>query len=110
MEIAESKRDGTVILGVEGRVDASNADVLEEKLLGLIAAGERQLVLDCARLDYISSAGLRVLLVAAKRLSPAGGRIAVCALQEQIKHIFEIAGLPSIFSIYATAGEAIAAR
>ncbi len=110
MELAESKRDSTVIIGVQGRVDASNAGHFEEKLLGLIAAGERHLVVDCAQLDYISSAGLRVLLVAAKRLSPVGGTLAVCALQEQIKHIFDIVGFASILSIYPTSAEAMAAR
>ncbi len=108
MEITENKRNDVVLVSVEGRVDASNAGVLEQKLLGLIAAGEKRFVLDVARLDYISSAGLRVLLVARKRL-PTGGSLALCALQSQIREILDIAGFSSLFGIYDTQEEAVAA-
>ncbi len=109
MEITDSKRNGIAVLTVAGRVDASNAGVLEEKLLARIAAGEKVLVVDCAQLDYISSAGLRALLVAAKRLMPSGGKVALAALKEHIKEVFDIAGFSSIFSVHRTTDEAVAA-
>src|SRR5512135_590191 len=105
MEITDSKRSGVTVLTVAGRVDASNAGVLEEKLLELIAAGEKTVVVDCAGLDYISSAGLRALLVAAKRLMPSGGKVALAALKEHIKEVFDIAGFSSIFSVHRTTDE-----
>jgi anti-sigma B factor antagonist len=108
MEITESKRNGVVILGVQGRLDASNAGVLEEKILGLIAADEKRFVVDCTQLDYISSAGLRVLLVAAKRLTAVSGKISLCSLKEHIKEVFDIAGFSSIFSVYPMLDEAVA--
>jgi anti-sigma B factor antagonist len=108
MEITEIKRNGAVILGLAGRLDASNAGVLEEKLLTLIAGGNTRLVIDGNKLDYISSAGLRVLLVAAKRLNATGGKISLYALKDQIKEVFDIAGFSSIFAIYRTQDEAIA--
>lgn len=107
MEITESKRDGVVILAVAGRLDASNAGTLEEKLLALIATGTTRLVVDGSRLDYISSAGLRVLLVAAKRLTPTGGKISLSGLKDQIKEVFDIAGFSSIFAVYRTQDEAV---
>ncbi len=109
MEIRESKQEGVVIVALQGRLDASNAGDLEAKLLALLTAGEKRLVIDCSQLDYISSAGLRVLLVIGKRLLPAGGTIAPCALQPQIADVFDIAGLASVFSIYNTQDEALAA-
>ncbi len=109
MEITETRKDGVVVLGVTGRLDASNAGSLEEKLLALIAAGEQRLLVDAGKLDYISSAGLRVLLVGAKRLTPAGGKLLLCGLKDQIKEVFDIAGFSSIFPIYATPEEAVAA-
>jgi len=108
MEITENRRNDIVIVSIHGRLDASNAGLLEQKLLDLIARGDTRVVLDGAELDYISSAGLRVLLVAKKRL-PAGGAITLCALKDLIKEIFDIAGFSSIFTIYETADEAIAA-
>jgi anti-anti-sigma factor len=108
MEITENKRNDVVVVSVQGRVDASNAGVLEQKLISLIAGGDKRFVLDAARLDYISSAGLRVLLVVRKRL-PTGGSLALCALQSQIREILDIAGFSSIFRIHDTQDEAIAA-
>jgi anti-sigma B factor antagonist len=108
MEIAETKKNGVVVLGLNGRVDASNASVLEQKILALIDAGETRLVLDCAQLQYMSSAGLRVLLVAAKRLSSTG-KFAIASLSNQIREVFDIAGFSSILQIYRTEDEALAA-
>jgi len=109
MEISESKRNGVVILALHGRLDASNAGDLEQRVLGLIAGGDTRFVVDGAQLDYISSAGLRVLLVAAKRLKATHGTIALAALQAQVKEVFDIAGFASIFPIHATAAAAVAA-
>jgi len=109
MDITEHKENGVVILDVSGRLDASNAGALEQKLFGLIDAGESRIVVDCAAMGYISSAGLRALLVAEKRLASRAGTIAVCGLTEQIREIFDIVGFRSIFKIYGTSGEAVAA-
>lgn len=106
--MTESKRNGVVILGVQGRLDASNAGLLEEKILRLIAADEKRFVVDCAQLDYISSAGLRVLLVATKRLTSVSGKISLSSLKEHIREVFDIAGFSSIFSVYSTLDEAVA--
>jgi anti-sigma B factor antagonist len=108
MEISESKRHGVVIVRLTGRLDASNAGALEQTLLGHIAGGNTRLVVDCEPLEYISSAGLRVLLVAAKRLKSGAGAIALAALKEPIKEVFDIAGFSSIFHVYATLDEAVA--
>jgi anti-anti-sigma factor len=108
MDIAESRKKGAVVLGLNGRVDASNASVLEQRILALLDAGETRLVIDCAQLQYISSAGLRVLLVAAKRLSNSG-KLALAALNNQIRDVFDISGFSSIFDICGTQDEAVAA-
>lgn len=109
MEISEDKKSGVVILSVTGRLDASNAAPLEQRLLALIDAGEQRLIIDGAQLDYISSAGLRALLVAAKRLRSGSGEIALAALQDPVKEVLDIAGFSSIFKLYRTAAEAVAA-
>jgi anti-anti-sigma factor len=108
MQIAEAKKNGVMVVSVDGRIDASNAPTLEQKLLALIAGGEKRLVIDCTQLEYVSSAGLRVLLVAAKRLS-GDGTLGLAALNKQIHEVFDIAGFSSIFQIYRTQDEAIAA-
>ncbi len=108
MQIAEAKKNGVMVVSVDGRMDAGNAPTLEQKVLALIAAGEKRLVIDCTQLEYVSSAGLRVLLVAAKRLSN-DGRLGIAGLNNQIRDVFDVAGFSSIFQIYRTPEEAIAA-
>ena len=108
MEIVETRKNAVVILEPRGRIDASTAGLLEEKVLGLLDGGERRLVFDLAGLDYISSAGLRVFLVAAKRLRSAGGTVALAALQDRVHAVFEMAGLLSILRVCRTREEAVA--
>jgi anti-anti-sigma factor len=109
MDIAEVKQNGIVILGLQGRLDASNAGALENRVISLIDAGDRRFVIDCAGLDYISSAGLRVFLLTVKRLKTDGGKMALAALNAQIKEVFDIAGFSSIFTICGSQAQAVAA-
>src|SRR5262245_22457972 len=107
MNITEDKRGNVILLGIKGRLDASTANQLEEKLLASIDAGERRLALDCSQLDYISSAGLRVLLLAVKRLSRSNGKMVLYALKDQIKEVFDIAAFSPLFPSFTTQEEAL---
>ena len=107
MEMTKEKRGPIVILAVKGRLDASTSNKLEESLLASIEAGEKQFALDFSRLDYISSAGLRVLLLAMKKLTNADGKLVLCSLQEQIKEVFDIAGFSSLFPLFTSPEEAL---
>jgi anti-anti-sigma factor len=107
MEISERKIADVVTLSLAGKLDTSTAKAFEEKILGQIEAGERRIVIDLAQLDYISSAGLRVFVLAAKRLDGARGKIVLCALRDSVKQVFDIAGFSSIFSVYGSHDEAI---
>ena len=107
MEITEGKRGEIIILGLKGRLDASTSKGLEEKLVALTEGGEKRLVVDFSQLDYISSSGLRVLLVAAKSLTKANGKIVLSSLKDHIKEIFDMTGFSSIFPIYYSREEAI---
>ena len=109
MEIVETREQGVVVFGASGRIDASNAGLLEERVLGLIARGERRLVLDLAGVDYMSSAGLRVCLLAAKQLAGVRGKLALAALQDRVAEVFKIAGLSTALRVCRTRAEATAA-
>jgi anti-anti-sigma factor len=88
-------------------MDSNTARVVEEKLLSLIDDGESRLVLDCAQLDYISSAGLRVLLMAAKRTTQAKGKMVLATMNDEVKQVFDLTGFSSIFQICGSREEAI---
>jgi anti-anti-sigma factor len=109
MEIHQSHVNGVCVVAMKGRVDASNAGDLEKKVLALVDCGERRLVFDFAELDYMSSAGLRVLLLAAKRLAGVNGKIALAALQKPVKEVLDMTGFSSIIQIFSTQKDAVAA-
>lgn len=108
MDFSEKKHDDIFVIIPKGRLDASNSGNLESKLLGLMDDGEKKILIDFSQLEYISSAGLRVLLMAAKRMKAAGGQLALCAMNENVKQVFDISGFSAIFNIYLNEEEGVA--
>jgi anti-anti-sigma factor len=109
MEVAEERRADVVILAVAGRLDAASSKVLEEAILKRIGDGERKLIVDLAGLDYISSSGLRVFLVAAKKMGAEKGKVLLCSMQEGVRQVFDLAGFSSILSIHHSRDDALQA-
>lgn len=107
MNIQETKNGKVSILGVEGRLDSMTALDFEKQLGKLIDAGSVFIALDCAKLDYVSSAGLRAILSAAKKAKQAGGKLAIGSPSRQVGEILDIAGFASILPIFKTIAEAI---
>ena len=70
--------------------------------------GEKRLIIDCSALEFISSAGLRSLLLAVKKMKAAGGVIGLAALQPNVKEVFDISGFSALFTIHSTTAEALA--
>jgi anti-anti-sigma factor len=107
MEIIEQKTDRCTIVAITGRLDTTNYTMLEKRLLDLIEANQDRILVECSKMDYISSSGLRILLMALKRISAVKGKFALSGLQENIHEIFEISGFTSIFEIHSTREEAL---
>jgi stage II sporulation protein AA (anti-sigma F factor antagonist) len=107
VEITEQLTGQILTVALKGRLDGTTSKGVEELILKRIEEGQRTLVVDLAQLDYISSVGLRVLMLAAKRLKSVAGTIVVCALQPSIKQVFDIAGFASLFRLFDTRAEAI---
>ena len=85
MEITEERRGDILILRIIGRLDSSTSKDLEEKVLSLITSSQGKLVIDLTQLDYVSSAGLRVFLLAAKRMDGAKGKMVLCSLKDAVR-------------------------
>ncbi len=92
--------DSVLVLNPLGRIDGTNAKAFEEALLGRIEAGDHQILLNFEGINYISSAGLRVLLMAAKRTSQAKGQLALFAVQEHVQEVFKFSGFSEIIPIH----------
>ena len=97
-----------MVLEPRGRLDGHSTPAFEERLLGCIEAGERAVLLDFGNLDYISSAGLRAVLKASKRLSDLNGRFALCALNANVREVFRISGFDTIIAVHPDAAAALA--
>jgi len=91
MDILSSKVEGAFVVMPNGRLDTNNAPQAEKLLVENISAGEKRVIFDFSKTDYISSAGLRVILQAAK-LVRKDGRVVLCNANEQIYEVLEISG------------------
>ncbi|CAO3444288.1 STAS domain-containing protein [Azospirillum sp.] len=109
MNITEQSVNGVTVLRADGRIDSGNAAQFEAALLSVIGAEGTRLVVDMERLSYISSAGLRCLLVAAKAARAKRGAIALSAMAPHIREVFDVSGFSSLFEIHADAAAAVAA-
>ena len=87
------------IIQIIGRIDASNSQEAQKNVLAVIDGGISKLILNLEKLDYISSAGLRSLLIIAKTLKAKNGVFRLCCLKENIKEVFDISGFSTIFDI-----------
>ena len=99
MEIKKVKSNQVEVFEISGRIDANNAKDFENELTKSTQEGTTKIVVDLSNLDYISSSGLRVFLLIAKKLEKSGF-IYLCSLQPQVLQIFTISGFNTIFSIF----------
>jgi len=107
MEIIEKKQDDISIFELQGRLDSNTSPALEEKIFEAIEKGSSKMIVDFKSLDYISSAGLRVINKTTKRLKNNSGKLVLCSMQDYIKEVFEITGFDSFLPIVSSYDEAI---
>lgn len=92
------KMDGTTAeVAVEGRLDTTTAPALEQELNGIVPGADK-LILDFSNLEYISSAGLRLLLATQRKMSEKGGMI-VRHANEMVMEVFEVSGFTELLTI-----------
>lgn len=108
MDINQETRGAVTIVAPQGRVDSNTAKAFEERILGILDGGAKSVVIDLGGLAYISSAGLRVLLMAAKRAKSQQVKLALCALTDNVRSVFDMSGFGQLFQIHKAVEEAIA--
>ena len=106
MNVETSYSGSTAVAVVSGRVDSANAKDFNEELSAIIDRGVSSLVVDCGGLNYISSAGLRVLLIAIRKTKEAGGGLVLCAVSDHIREVLEVSGFVRLTKVFETAEEA----
>jgi anti-anti-sigma factor len=109
MEISTRTSNDIHIVAIVGSLDSTTSPAAQ-KALHAVLAGARKVVLDFSELDYISSAGLRVLLGAAKQLRASEGTLRMFGLNQSVREVFEISGFSTILSVYPSEAEALGAK
>ena len=99
MEISQKEEKGIVSIAIKGRLDADSSPEAEKVVKEALGAEANRLLFNLGELEYLSSAGLRVLLSAAKEMRRRDGKIVLCALNEFVKEIFEVSGFQSLIRI-----------
>ena len=89
--------DDFAVIRLEGAVDAHTAPQFEEAVQTVIEAGQNKIIVDCAKMSYISSAGLGVFMGFIEEVRDEGGDIKVCGLSDKVKQPFEILGFESLY-------------
>jgi len=101
--------DGVVSIRVTGRIDALTAPELEKEVAAALAAPQARCVLDLARVDYMSSAGLRVLMMGARAAACVQGRFAVCSVQKTVYDVLAMVGFLPLIEVHDNHGRAVEA-
>ena len=109
LEMTSEIRDGVIIVRPVGRIDSVSSKDFEEKAVAHIETTSPRIVLDLAKLDYISSAGLRVILTAAKKAKALGGALTLCSVQPGVHEVLVISGFVSLLGIHTGLEEAFSA-
>jgi len=107
MEITQLGNEDIVIFELKGRFDAGTSEEFERKVINIIGSEIKKTAIDFSNIEYISSAGLRMVLTAAKKLKKAGGKLVLFAMKDHIKEVFEMTGFSTIISIAGTKREAV---
>ncbi len=109
LTINTETRDNTVVVTPQGRLGFGEAGEAQSAIEQAIATADTGLVVNCAELEYLSSAGLRVFLMAAKAAEQKGVRLAACALTENVASVIKLSGFERVLDIHESLDAALAA-
>ncbi len=107
MDIIEKRLNEIIVFKLNGNLNSNTSPALEDKIFEAIKNESKNMILDFEDLDYISSAGLRVIMKAAKNLKQSEGMIVLCSMQDYVKEVFEIAGFDAYLPIVSTMDDAL---
>ncbi len=107
MEVTTRQKDGVLIAELTGKLDTSTSGSAQDKLVQCVKDGETKIILNLKDLEYVSSAGLRVILVISKLLQGNKGEFRLCSPNEIVEEVLKISGFNSLLRIFDTEQDAI---
>jgi anti-anti-sigma factor len=109
MEIHDERVGDTCVVTATGRLDGGASAAFAERVGTLIANDRPKLLIDFSGVDFVTSAGLRAVLVLVKKVKAAGGAFALCGVQDSVREVLDITGFTSMIAIHPARNDAIAA-
>lgn len=106
MTIATRTTGDILVADIEGRLDTQTSGPALEELLLMVESGRDKVLLNLAKLEYLSSAGLRVILQTAKQLQSADGQLKLCHADGLVKEVMRTSGFDSLINVYETEQDA----
>lgn len=107
MKISSETVGGAVVVRLEGNLDTNTSTEAQDYLSKSIDDGASNIVVSLSNVDFVSSAGLRILLATGKKLGGVGGSLRICGLNETVAEIFEISGFSTILNVFPSESEAL---
>ena len=107
MNITVTDTEGVSIVHFEGSLDTNTAAEAQDRLAAVIGEGAHEVLVDFEKIDYISRAGLRVILATDKKRRATSGTLRMCNLNEMVTDVFKISGFDTILPVYASSAEAL---
>ncbi|HET7596168.1 MAG TPA: STAS domain-containing protein [Burkholderiales bacterium] len=109
LDLKEENSGLVTVLSVKGRIDSTTAPKLDERLSALLGAASARVLMDFSQLEYISSAGFRVLLLAGRRAEESTSRFVLCGVSGKVRQLFDLGSFLDLFTIVPSREEGIVA-
>lgn len=107
VDVKEDKKGGVLILRIKGRLDAISSPIAEKRVFEFINQGESKLLLDFGGVDYLSSAGMRMLLSTTKKLKTQSGTLVLCCVTNNVLDVLKMSGFDHVLELYKTEEDAL---
>lgn len=105
MEAQVEEKGDVIVVRVAGRLDAASSPQLEKKINAIIDSGHFKLILNFADVEYLSSAGMRLMLSVSKKLKNVEGKVVACSIHDEVMDVIKMAGFHQVLELYATEEE-----
>lgn len=109
MQISDESVGGVCVVTARGRLDGAASGPFGERILALISPGQPNMLIDFSGIDFVTSAGLRAVLLILKRVKSVNGKFALCGVQASVREVLEITGFAGMIQIHPGREAALAA-
>lgn len=106
-ELIEEQKGEVLVVRIKGRLDSISAPTAEKRVFDLIGNGSQKIILEISGTNYISSAGMRMLLATTKKIRTLSGKLCICSMAPNVMDVLKMSGFDHILELYSTEEEAL---